>query len=278
MLEKIIDSKGFNAVVKGRYGYIIFNKNDVYVGKAVEKYGEYSEHEVKLFRRLCREGSIVVEIGANIGTHTLALSEIVGKTGRVYAYEPQRIVFQTLCANVALNSLENVECFQTAVSDENGFLFLPDIRYDIAGNFGGVEIDQSSDGNKVTVSTLDELLDIPRLDFLKIDVEGMEQKVLKGAQNLLEKYHPILYVENDRPDKSKNLIELIRSFDYRLFWHSPPLFNKDNFAGETENIYPGIVSLNMLCIHKSGNITGLREITDSDFHPWASVGTVPDKS
>lgn len=272
MLKKIIDTKGFNAVVKGRYGYIIFNKNDLYVGKAVEKYGEYSEHEVKLFRRLCREGSIVVEIGANIGTHTIALSEIVGKTGRVYAYEPQRIVFQTLCANIALNSLENVECFQTAVSDENGFLFLPDIRYDIVGNFGGVEVEESGDGHKVAVSRLDDLLDIPRLDFLKIDVEGMEQKVIKGAQNLLEKYHPILYVENDRPEKSKNLIEFIRSLDYRLFWHSPPLFNKDNFAGETENIYPGIVSLNMLCVYKSGNITGLREITDSDFHPWANAG------
>lgn len=275
MLKKVIDSKGFNAVVKGRYGYIIFNKNDIFVGKAVEKYGEYSEHEVKLFRRLCREGGIVVEIGANIGTHTIALSEIVGKTGRVYAYEPQRIVFQTLCANIALNSLENVECYQTAISDEDGFLFLPDIRYDVAGNFGGIEVERFDDGHKVPVSRLDDLLDVPRLDFMKIDVEGMEQKVLSGAQSLVKKHQPILYVENDRPDKSKSLIEFIRSLDYKMFWHSPPLFNKDNYAGETENIYPGTVSLNMLCVHKSGNVTGLREVTDADFHPFAATKNEP---
>jgi FkbM family methyltransferase len=269
MLKKIIDTKSFNAVVKGRYGYIIYNKNDVYIGKAIEKYGEYSEHEVKLFRRFCSKGSIVVEVGANIGTHTLAFSKLVGKTGRVHTFEPQRIVFQTLCANIALNSLENVECYQEAISDEKGYLFLPDIVYDIEGNFGGIGIDKSNSGNKISVSTLDDLLQIPRLDFMKIDVEGMERKVINGAKNLLKKYKPILYVENDRPDKSRDLIELIRSMDYKLFWHSPPLFNKDNYAGESENIYPGIVSLNMLCVPKLVRIKGLREITNTDFHPFS---------
>jgi FkbM family methyltransferase len=272
MLERIINTESFNAVVKGRYGYIIYNKNDLYIGKAIEKYGEYSEHEVKLFKRFCSEGSIVVEVGANIGTHTIAFSRLVGKSGRVHAFEPQRIVFQTLCANIALNSIENVECHQEAISDKKGFLFLPDIGYNIEGNFGGIEVDKLNSGNKVPVSILDDALKLPKLDFVKIDVEGMERKVIGGAKKLLKKYQPILYVENDRPDKSKDLIELIRSMDYKLFWHSPPLFNKDNYAGEVENMYPGIVSLNMLCVPKSIRIKGLHEITNSDFHPFSDEG------
>ena len=60
--------------------------------------------------------------------------------------------------------------------------------------------------------------------------------------------------ENDRLEKSKDLIELIWSLNYRIYWHLPPLFNPDNFAGDTENIYPGIVSVNMLRLHNSVNM------------------------
>ena len=69
-MERIIDSSGFNAVIRGRYGYVVFNKNDTYIGGAIEKYGEFSESEVSLFRGICKEGNIVVEVGANIGIHT----------------------------------------------------------------------------------------------------------------------------------------------------------------------------------------------------------------
>ncbi|MFC1677989.1 FkbM family methyltransferase [Planctomycetota bacterium] len=269
MIAKVIDSPRFSAVVKGRYGYIVFNKNDIYIGKAIEKYGEYSESEVSLFRQVCKEGDIVVDVGANIGTHTLALSGLVGEKGRVYAYEPQRIVFQTLCANMAINSIENVECYQMAVSSEDGFVLIPNIRYDIENNFGGLSLQKIKTGYKVPSICLDNFLDIPKLKLLKIDVEGMEHKVINGSINLIEKHKPVLYVENDVQEKSKGLIELIWSLNYRAYWHLPPLFNPDNFAGDTENIYPGILSVNMLCLHNSENKTLERfsEIIDSDYHP-----------
>lgn len=269
MLKKIIDTHGFNAVVKGRYGYITYNKNDIYIGKAIEKYGEFSEAEVELFRQLCVTNDVVVEVGANIGTHTLAFAHIVGNDGRVYAFEPQRIVFQTLCANLALNSITNVECFQVAASAEEGYVLIPEIRYDIEGNFGGVIIQDFNQGNKVPKVKLDTFLDIPRLKLLKIDVEGMEADVLTGATDIITRFKPILYVENDRVDRSKALIELIQSMDYKLYWHLPPLYNPNNFASDPENLYPNIASFNMLCFHNSIdiNIEGSNEITDSNFHP-----------
>ena len=270
MISKVIDSSGFNAVVKGRYGYVVFNKNDIYIGKSIEKYGEFSESEVSLFRAVCKKGDVVVEVGANIGTHTLAFSGLVGEKGKIYAYEPQRIVFQTLCANMALNSIQNVDCHQMAVSSGDGFVVIPNIRYDIEGNFGGLSIQQYKTGYKVRSICLDNFLDIPKLKLLKIDVEGMEHKVIDGSVNLIEKHRPVLYVENDVQEKSKSLIELIWSLDYKAYWHLPPLFNPDNFAGDTENIYPGIVSVNMLCLHNSvnQNLEGFSKIVDSNDHPF----------
>ena len=266
MLPKIIDTNGFNAVVKAKYGYVIYNKNDIYIGKAIEKYGEFSELEVELFKQLCRIGDIVVEIGANIGTHTQVFSQLVGHSGRVIAFEPQRIIFQTLCANMALNSIINVECYPFAVGAENTTILLPDIDYQSIGNFGGIEINKFKQGHKVQVIKLDDFLDIPRLRLLKIDVEGMEYEVINGAKQLIEKHKPILYVENDRKDKSKALIQLIQSLGYRLFWHTPPLFNPNNFANCTENNYENIVSINMLCFHQSMQLTikGLEEVINTN--------------
>ncbi|MCB1087793.1 MAG: FkbM family methyltransferase [Verrucomicrobiae bacterium] len=270
MLPKIIDSPGFNAVVAGRYGYQVFNKNDRFVGRAVEKYGEFSEAECTLFRQLCRPGDLVVEVGSNIGTHTLALSQFVGPKGRVIAFEPQRIVFQTLCATLALNSVTNVEAHQMAVGEARGELPLPEFRYDLEGNFGGIAVDQFQEGKPVPVVTLDEFLpSLPRLRLLKIDVEGMEERVIRGARRIIETHRPFLYVENDRVEKSPELIDAIRSLGYRLFWHAPPLFNAGNFAGDAENLFEGIVSINMLGFHESADVVlnGLPEVGNRDQHP-----------
>lgn len=269
MVQKVLDSAGYNAVARCKYGYVVYNKNDFYIGKAVEKYGEFSESETDLFRQICKPGDIVVEVGANIGTHTMALAQMVGSDGWVYAFEPQRIVYHTLCANMAINSISNVDCFNMAAGATEGFVLIPEIRYDQPGNFGGIEVDKFKQGRQVRRVRLDNCIDVPHLRLLKIDVEGMEGEVIRGARKLIARHKPVLYVENDRPEKSKELIELIRSLDYRMYWHMPPLFNPNNFAGDSENLYPGIVSVNMFCLPKSYEATmnGFDEVLDSNHHP-----------
>ncbi|MCB1924157.1 MAG: FkbM family methyltransferase [Gammaproteobacteria bacterium] len=270
--ERLLDTERFNNLVRGRYGYVLYNTNDVYVGRSLERYGEYSEFEVALFRQVCGASDIIVDVGAYIGTHTLAMSALVGNSGRVFALEPQRVVFQTLCANMALNSVVNVECLQVAASAENGRLLMPDIRYDIEANFGGICLRGFDKGRPISTRRLDDLIDVPRLRLMKFDVEGMEHEAISGAAGLIAQHQPILYVENDRQEGSKDLIDLIMSMDYRLYWHAPPLFNPDNYAGDDENIFPGVVSINMVCIHRNANVTveTLPEIVDPASHPLDS--------
>ena len=110
---------------------------------------------------------------------------------------------------------------------------------------------------------------INRLKLLKIDVEGMEISVIKGASELIKKFRPMIYVENDRQEHSKELIELLWSLDYKMYWHLPKLYNENNFFNDKENIFGNIVSVNMFCIHKDLDIKviDMVEVLDSSFHP-----------
>jgi hypothetical protein len=79
-----------------RHGTMMYLRQDIYVGRSFAEYGEYSEGEVDLFRQCLRPGDVALDIGANFGSHTIPLAQLVGPGGAVYAFEPQRILFQIL--------------------------------------------------------------------------------------------------------------------------------------------------------------------------------------
>jgi FkbM family methyltransferase len=188
----------------------------------------------------------------------------------VIAFEPQRIIFQMLCGNVAINAIDNVVAYNMAVGHRTGSVTLPRVDYAQPGNFGGVSVDAAAAGEPVPLVTVDSL-GLNRCDFMKIDVEGMEQDVLEGAHDTLRRFRPRLYVENDRIDKSPTLIEHLFALDYRLYWHTPFLYEEDNFFRDQENVFAGVVSDNMVCIPRSGplsmTVVGLVEITSKDAVP-----------
>jgi FkbM family methyltransferase len=275
----VIQAGAINAVVRGKHGYFVYNKHDIYIGRSMGKYGEFSELEVALFRQILGPNDIVVEVGANIGSHTVAISSLIRPHGKVLAFEPQRIVFQTLCANLALNSILNVECFQKAVGSVAGHVLIPEFDYGRPGNYGGVALGEFETGNKVPQISLDGFLDVPRLKLLKIDVEGMERQVIEGAKATIAQHRPTLYVENDRVERSQALIQSIMSLDYKLYWHLPPLYNPNNFAGDGENVFDNIGSWNMFCVPSERHVqlTGFDEITDPSVHPLAKMEEQNDK-
>lgn len=282
MLKPIIPLEGFNQLIESRHGYFLYNRHDTVVGKSMAEYGEYFESEVEVFRALCRPGDTVIDVGANAGSHTLALARIVGPGGFVYAFEPQRVMHQALCANMALNSIAHVDCVHAAVSDHTGFTRLPDIRYDVASNFGGVSHNQFNEGRKVPLLRLDDVVEEANVRLIKVDVEGHEWEVLKGAESIIQRARPFLYVENDRRKNSPRLIELIQSYRYKTYWHLPFFFNENNFAGNPDNIhYVGFidmgdemavngVAINMLCLPEELDINvgdGFEEVVDPLKHP-----------
>ncbi len=230
-----------------RHGPMLFNRRDMYIGRSLADYGEYSEAEILVLRQLLRRNAVIVEAGSNIGALTVPLARIAGPKGRVYAYEPQRLQFQILCANLALNGLYNVIARQEALGRAAGELRVPVLPPDRLLNFGSLSLEAGGQGEPVPVVSIDAL-NLARLSLVKADVEGMELAVLEGGRDTIARLRPVLYVECDRRDRSPALIELILSFDYRAFWHSPVYFNPDNFAGNGENVFGNTASLNLVAV------------------------------
>jgi FkbM family methyltransferase len=256
---------GFNELKMCRSGPMVYNKYDVFVGGSLRAFGEFSVAEHEAFTPFLRSGDIVVEVGANIGAHTVDLSQIVGERGRVYAFEPQRIVFQTLCANLALNQCVNVFAYQAGVGAEVGTINVPELDPANVTNFGGVTLIGAPKGETIPLVTIDSLA-LPACRMIKIDVEGMELFVLKGAVETIASYRPTMYVENDREENSRDLLEFLFGLDYDLYWHLAALFRPNNFAGAKEDIFNNVASINVLCVPREvkAEIIGLNAVKDAN--------------
>lgn len=250
-------------LVQTRYGRQLYLPTDCYVGKSLDVYGEFSPDEGALLHNIAK-GKNVIEVGANMGALTLPLAV---SARQVWAYEPQKFLSRILGALTLFNDLSNLTVINKAVGSESGTLHLPVFDYGVVNNYGGFgqEFWSGAAGDDTIelvatpVTTLDEDFlekDFPlggdKIDLLKIDVEGMEFDVLKGAAGLIARCHPILYLENDRPPKAQALVSHLDSLGYTCYWHCPPLYSPGNFAGVAENIFYGILSFNLLCVPPQG--------------------------
>ena len=258
-----------------RHGVMLVNRNDVYMGQALLLYGECSELESRFILSLLRNPGLVIEVGANMGVHTVPMARSLAGQGRnMLVFEPQPVIFQQLCANLALNGLMNVRAFPYACGRENGQVTFEIPDYRSTGNFGGTGMSEGAgapDARRETVQCVrvDDLAPEGQVGLIKVDVEGFEQQVLEGCEGILARCRPLLYVENDRLENSASLIQWLFDHDYRLWWHMPPLFNPENFRGVRQNGYPGVISMNMLGVHKSIAIPlgGMVEIVDAHEDP-----------
>jgi FkbM family methyltransferase len=251
------------------HGRLLFFSNDLYIGRSLDLYGEFSSGETGVFEQILRPGDIAADIGANIGAHTLRFAQLVGPKGRIFAFEPQRVVFQLLCANMALNEQFNVHAVNGAAGRRAGLIRVPTHDFSAAGNFGGQSLLRAVGDELAPVTPLDQL-DMPALRLLKVDVEGMEVNVLEGAQKHIARYRPFMYVENDRREKSAELITLIADMGYTMWWHLPPLFNPANFFGNPTNVFGPIVSINLLCVPQESPLVMEHFRRVSGPHDWVT--------
>lgn len=228
----VLQPVSFAAIVPTAYGQMLVNRYDINQTNALFKTGLAIEHgEIKTLATLLGKGPpdpVVIDVGANFGTYTLAFSAFAGPRGRVYSYEAQRMIYYMLAGSVALNSLTNVHCFNAAVGDHEGSIDLPQFDYSKPMNFGSVEFGPTQKeqlpqertydpavAEKVPLTTLDKL-DLPRVDLIKIDVEGMEAQVLAGASATIRRCQPLLFVEFLKGDPPALLAQMVE-LGYEVF-------------------------------------------------------------
>lgn len=257
MIFDRITPQALTLVEAARYGTFLVLARDRYMGRALHRYGEYSESEVQLWRQLLagRPDAIVADVGANVGCHTLAFASLVPQ-GRVIAFEPLRWLYQMCLTNATLNAAGHVSVLNAAAGDAPGQITVPAIDYTADGNYGGVPLGGFTQGYPVPVVRLDDVLQ--RVDLIKADVEGMEAAVLRGAERLIRECRPILYVEAN-PEEGHDplrgpgqlaMIRQLQGYGYTVWWHLAPHFNPDNVRGAPalDEHEANVVSYNLLAI------------------------------
>ena len=138
-------------------------------------------HDLSLFKDYCRSGDTVVDVGANIGEVSIVVSQRVGASGHVFAFEPQRRVYRYLLGNLALNGCRNVTARNVALGSAPGTVRMSDDKQDDMNRI------TQSGVIEVTCSTLDAEVAAPSIALLKIDVEGSELSVLRGGAGVLSR-------------------------------------------------------------------------------------------
>lgn len=165
---------------------------------------------------------VMLDGGANIGAHSLVAGRLMQGWGSVISFEAQERVFYALAGNIALNNLFNVQVNWKALSQISGEIDIPFPDYLKPSSFGSLEMQQKATseniGQKITKSqkvqaiTIDSL-NLNRLDFLKLDIEGMEEQALFGATHTINKFKPIILLEHFKSDVNK-LNKILDSFGY----------------------------------------------------------------
>jgi FkbM family methyltransferase len=222
-LKKRDAMEGPNRVVNSAYGPMIININDTIVGRDIRKKGIWQREEIKILVQLGnhlanRFGQINFhDVGANVGMHTLAIAKSLRGRCRVRAFEPQEAIFHMLCGTMALNNIQDVQCHCNAVSAEDGRILeveFPD--YAATNNLGGFEcvpprnsdnhgMNKSPQRRRISTVSIDSFAEPVHL--LKIDVEGMEDQVLRGAEKTITTFRPICHVELLKTD-----IEFVKAY------------------------------------------------------------------
>ncbi len=236
-----------------RYGKMTYLPHDRYIGRSLQVYGEYSEMEMVLMQHLVRPSDTVLDVGANIGVFTAGLARAVSAMGAVHAFEPQPAIHELLSLNISQNNLRQVTPHKKAAGAAAGTIRVPPRDYDSVGNFGGVSLGGEL-GEEVPVITIDSL-QLGRLRLMKIDVEGMEIDVLRGAEATIRRCEPAIYVENDRDQLSEKLIAHIFGLEYRLWWCVTPMFNPDNFFRHAEDVFGNVWSCNMIGLPRTAGVS-----------------------
>jgi FkbM family methyltransferase len=188
------------------------------MNKAIFLYGTFEISETRLFQALLRPGMTFIDVGANIGYHTLIGGRMVGPAGAAYAFEPNAVVRERLAANVALNGLDNVKVDGRAMTRQSGTVrfYVSKVEHNdgVSSIIPGAALDGGHDVACVSLDDFSASLGGRRVDLLKIDVEGAELDVMEGGRRLLTGVDaPVLLFESFAVEP---LLELLYRFGYQV--------------------------------------------------------------
>ena len=211
-----------------------FSPDDL-ISKSLIYYGEWAETEIQfILNNLIKDGDFFIDIGAYIGTHSISLS-LACPNSQGIAIEANPISYELLNENLSTHHIINIRTINSAASDADGDnLFMLSDPINLGNSIATKE--ETSKSKPVKSLTLDAL-HIERVDFIKIDVEGMESLVLKGGHTLISTFKPNIFFELATLKEHSFVIDYANTMGYKVYGFLFDAFNKHNFKGSSENIF-----------------------------------------
>jgi FkbM family methyltransferase len=231
----IIASTDQGTLIVNRFDQHFVEQRGIGAGFQLLEKASYDAGEVDLIVKMLElrrqhygDGVVAVDCGANVGVHTIEWAKRMTGWGVVLAFEAQERIYYALAGNIAINNCFNARAIHAAVTSQPGTMKMPSPNYLVPSSFGSLELRKRdntefigqaidySESKMVDVRTISlDSFSFPRLDLIKMDVEGMELDALAGGVNCIGNYHPILLVEIIKTDKNK-LRAWLESLDYSV--------------------------------------------------------------
>jgi FkbM family methyltransferase len=227
------------------HGLMIVNRNDYNVSQSGHKYGvgsdllqysSFDKDEVDLAlwileqrRKQFGDGVYAIDCGANIGVHTVEWAKFMYGWGSLLSVEAQEKVFYALAGNISINNCFNVRALWAAVGSHAGSISVPTPNYHEHASFGSLEI-QERDQNEYIGQALDysenhslqtplfpiDDLGLDRVDFIKMDIEGMELEALEGGLQTIMACQPCMLIEKIKSNEAA-LMDFFNKINYEVF-------------------------------------------------------------
>lgn len=224
-------------MIINRHDYVMVNPAQGYgVGFQILNSSSFDPEEVKLVLALLLkrrahfgDGVVALDCGANIGVHTIEWARLLHGWGSVIAFEAQEKIYYALAGNIAINNCLNATAILAAVGAECGSIKIPVPDYLTPSSFGSLElrkragneyIGQNIDYSDAGMTSVEQVsLDsrqLARVDFIKLDVEGMELEALAGATRTIDRHKPQMLIEVIKTDREK-LRSLLEQHGYAIY-------------------------------------------------------------
>lgn len=261
-------------IVSTPHGKMRIIESDQVISRSLALYGEWAEEELNLLKQIITPGACVLDVGAFIGTHTIAFSKFAGLRGKIFSFEPQREIYAILSENILISNCSNVTALNIGLAENPHKLSLASVDINQPENFGTRSLDRYHSSNidtyEIQISTIDSL-DIERIDLIKLDVEGMERKVLDGSVKSIANHRPIIFCECNSLDHGKEILEFCHEQQYKVHGFLASAYNPNNFSGVKENIFGDAKELALLLIPEEKLDATLRKITMDRLLPVTTI-------
>ena len=267
--KKIPFIKTINRFIISHLGTIEIQGNKMFLGSSADlliSRGVYEPFETDIVKKEVKKGDIVLDLGANVGYYTLLFAKLVGKNGKVFAFEPDPTNFSTLKKNVEINGYKNVVLVQKAVSNKTG-----DIHLYLSSSVSNTIYNRHDGSKSIEIESVrldDYFKNVDfKIDFIKMDIEGAEGGAVQGMMNLLKRNKNIKLVTEFLPMRlqdfgvgPKQYLDLLMGAGFKLYEinererkielvHIPGLLSE--YTPEKRNL------TNLLCIKENRRIRNL---------------------